>query len=268
MKKFGTFAAALAALLVIAACNTVTTTQPTEIDPIPAGVARLVINPGSVVDGRPGVDHYFTIEAEGIETGVDIVHFAWSFTEGQAGQRIAKVTNGKASIRIEQRYGEEGIYALMANVSKPKPRNTFEVLAASRAVIRIGAAEEREQELLTCDDWQSANSGGRGGTEDRWDISSVPAGAVFDIRYQMYQIPDMLLVEYPQGVIVHNTGWRGDSRYNDHPNHIGGVEGPGRGQVDAVITKVDGQDAFNVVVFGPTRGTLWEYDVRCYVPEE
>lgn len=267
MKKFGVLAAIVAALLVVSACTTVTPTQPTDNDPIPAGVATLDIKPGSVVDGRVNVDYYFILEAANIESGVRAVQFSWVFVNGESGQLIAAVRNGKASIVVSQRYENEGVYGLIASVSKPLPKNEFDVIAADRAIIRIGTVVEREQEILTCDGWQSTNSGGQGGTIDTWNISSVPEGAVFDLTYNMYNIPDLLIVDYPIGYEVLNTGWRGAASYDGRAAYPGGVTSPGQGEVYGVFTK--GQDdVFLVTVLGPTSGTLWNYQVRCTVPVE
>ena len=96
-----------------------------------------------------------------------------------------------------------------------------------------GAAEEaRDFELNGCDTWSVASSGGAGTTTDIWDITdeNIPRGAVFDIRYDTFFIPDRIAVFYPGDTPVLDTGWRGASNYEGNPLYPGGISGPGVGE--------------------------------------
>lgn len=127
--------------------------------------------------------------------------------------------------------------------------------------------EQRSHTLAVCDTWSVANSGGVEGTIDIWDISVLPENVMLDVRYDMYQIPDQLLMEYPSGNLRLDTGWRGDSRYARHPNYPGGVTSPGQGEVLDVFRK-DGIDQFIVRVNARDNRTLWRYKVRCREPRQ
>ena len=116
-----------------------------------------------------------------------------------------------------------------------------------------------------CGDWMVAQSGGFGLTIDDWDISKVVDGAVIDFRFDALFIPDRFTIEY-DGEIVLETGWRGDASYDGDPLYPGGIEGPGAGQVDEVITKKPGVDELTVTVEGVDMGTLWLYWLRCRIP--
>lgn len=120
---------------------------------------------------------------------------------------------------------------------------------------------ERELELNICEHWSVSNSGGVEGTMDRWDISMLPEGALLDIRYDMKQIPDRIIMEYPVGRERLDTGWRGSVSY-ESPRYPGGIVGPGIGQELDVFRK-EGDNYFIVKVFGVDSNTIWEYQVRC-----
>lgn len=252
--------------MVLSACTRVATTEPTSGDPLPGGVTKLDISPGVLLNGKVGVAYEFTMEASGIPSGVPVVAFQYSFVDGSNGQRAVRVVDGKASFTVSQSYSSAGVYGLIASVAQPLPRNAFKVLAADRVIIAIETDPVREQELPTCGGWATANSGGYGGTIDIWNISNVPAGAVFDLRYNTYQIPDMFVVEY-DGVETYESGWRGLPRYDGDILYPGGVIGIGQGVAEAVFTKADA-DEFQVTVFGPDQRTLWEYGIRCRIPAE
>jgi len=121
--------------------------------------------------------------------------------------------------------------------------------------------EVRDKTLNTCDVWSAAQSGGSGTTVDNWNISTIPANATFDIKFDAESIPDEFTVEYA-GSIKIETGWRGSSSYNGDPLYPGGISGPGAGQADNIFTR-SSLDSFRVTVFGPENGTSWDYQVRC-----
>jgi len=125
----------------------------------------------------------------------------------------------------------------------------------------------REETLDECNVWKAAQSGGFGGTQDTWDISAMPVGTVFDLKYNAFSVPDRYVVEYPIGVRVHDTGWRGVQSYIDRNPQLypGGLSGPGQGQEDGVFVK--GQaNQFRVIVYGPEQGTAWNYEIRGNCP--
>lgn len=140
-----------------------------------------------------------------------------------------------------------------------------ELLNRFEQSISIGTYIERWHTLEICDTWSVANSGGHNGTVDFWDITILPSNAILDIRYNMYSIPDKLIIEYPQSIVVFNSGWRGSHSYAgaDFP---GGIIGPGIGQELSVFTK-DTHNEFIVSVTGGGAQTLWEYQVRCRVED-
>lgn len=120
--------------------------------------------------------------------------------------------------------------------------------------------------IRSCDSWIASRSGGYGVTVDNWDISNIAAGAIFDIKYNAYGIPDRFIVEYPESETVLNTGWRGNSSYEGNPSYPEGIEGPGRGEVDGIFVRGAVADSFKVTVEGPRNGTIWDYEIRCRVP--
>jgi hypothetical protein len=128
-------------------------------------------------------------------------------------------------------------------------------------------AGEVEKELDVCGTWSASQSGGFGVTVDTWDISEIPVGSSFDIRFDALNQPDKYVVEYPVGNQVYDSGWRGlQSVYNNASRYPEfqpeGVVGPGQGQEDDIFVK-GAQNSFRVVVTGPQAGTIWYYDIRC-----
>ncbi|RQD68616.1 MAG: hypothetical protein D5S00_08735 [Tindallia sp. MSAO_Bac2] len=127
--------------------------------------------------------------------------------------------------------------------------------------------EEREDIMERCNEWYESGSGGAGTTRTTYDISSLPVGTSFEMRFDAYNIPDRFIVEY-EGVEVYNSGWRGDSsRAADKPElYPGGVSGTGSGSVTGIFTKNESQ-SFTVTVIGPETGTAWQYALRANCPE-
>ncbi len=149
-------------------------------------------------------------------------------------------------------------------------------LAITKTVTATEVAEaeeipvtERETRILDeCDVWSAANSGGYLGTRDPWDISALPPGTVFDIRFNARSVPDKYVVQYPVGFTVLDTGWRGVQSYVDRNPHLypGGLSGPGQGQEDGIFVKGQ-EDTFVVIVYGPEEGTVWDYQIKANCPE-
>jgi hypothetical protein len=127
----------------------------------------------------------------------------------------------------------------------------------------IAVVEEREQALDICEVWSVSNAGGIGTTVDNWDISDIPEGAVFDLRFDAFNIPDKFIVSYA-GTEYLDTGWRGSSSYEGNPRYPGGIAGPGQGEVLDIFSKAS-TNSFEVTVIGVESGTAWEYQVRCRV---
>jgi len=131
-------------------------------------------------------------------------------------------------------------------------------------------AGEVDKELNVCGDWSASESGGFGVTVDTWDISEIPVGASFDIRFDALNQPDKYVVEYPVGTGVYDSGWRGRENIYNNANRYPefqpeGVVGPGQGQENAIFVK-GAQNTFRVIVSGPQAGTIWFYDIRCSIP--
>jgi hypothetical protein len=146
--------------------------------------------------------------------------------------------------------------------------DTFDHATQSQELILLILGDEvdsREQTLTACNQWSVANSGGYGTTIDTWNISQIPVGAIFDIKYDAYSVPDKFVVEYPIGTLAHDTGWRGSATYAGNPLYPGGIAGPGSGQQDGIFTR-GAASSFKVTIYGPDSGTLWQYSIRCRVP--
>jgi len=223
-------------------------------------VTTLSIDPPGLSGGAVDTAYCFTLTATGIPVGLSTVTFAWNFGDGRAnstGSRSEAVTNRNAGTVICHTYLSASAYGLVAAVN-----DGASTLADASVVVIIGAAQDREEELNICEVWKAAQSGGYGATVDNWDISAIPSGATFDIRFNAYQIPDKFMVEYPAGNIVLNTGWRGDSEYAGDPLYPGGIAGPGQGEVLDIFTKA-GINSFKVTVIGPHPLTAWDYEIRC-----
>lgn len=127
--------------------------------------------------------------------------------------------------------------------------------------------EKRDDVLDKCNTWKQAQSGGYLGTRDTWDISSMPSGSTFDIRFDALSVPDRYVVQYPPGSVVFDSGWRGSqSRLDQKPQlYPGGLSGPGKGEKMGLFTK-GSSSSMVVIVYGPEEGTRWHYEVRANCP--
>lgn len=210
--------------------------------------------------GEAGESYDFTFTATNLPSELDEIVFAWTLGTGApdaSGSEQVSVSGREATHQISYTYASEGMYSLVV-VAEDTDEN---VVAEANEAVTIGDPDERELELDICDTWKAAAQGGQGVTVDNWDISQLPTGAEFDIRFDAYSIPDKYVVEY-DGDVVYDSGWRGSPNYDGDPMYPGGVTSPGSGQEDGIFTKVSGVDTFTVTVFGPQSGTLWEYDIR------
>ncbi len=222
---------------------------------------RLNIVP-SFLSGELENEYPFTMEATGLPSNVSQVTFLWNFGDGSdqaVGEQQAAVQGGRAGITVFHRFVSEGSFGVYAVVQA-----NGMTLADDTAMVAIGEVPEREYDLTICNSWQAAGSGGSAGTIDTWDITEIPKGAVFDLHFDAYSIPDMFLAEYPEGMLVLNTGWRGDTSYEGNPRYPGGISGPGQGAADGLFTKGK-NDVFTVRVIGGEPGTAWDYQVSCRI---
>ena len=220
----------------------------------------LNISPPGLSNGEVDVEYEFEFIATGLSDDMGNVVFNWSFGDGVAGvgQQSAPVSGGQASISRSYSYSQQGGYGLYVDVS-----HADVILAQLTVSVVIGEVDETEEELDICDQWSARLTGRQGVTVNTWDISQIPEGSVFDIRFDAYSIPDKYVVEY-EGNVVLDTGWRGSqSEYNRNPLlYPGGLSGPGFGRVYDFFRKRD-SNSFRVTVYGPDSGTRWEYNVRC-----
>ena len=200
--------------------------------------------------------------AKNIPSGTKKVTFDYNFGDGSAnatGSEEATVSGGKASIEISHSYSANSAYGLTVAVS-----DDTDTLATGYASVLIGTQSAGTDYTLTdLDEWVAADSGGYGITIDTWDISALPKGSKFDLRFDTQGIPDKYIIEYPDGTIVHDTGWRGNSSYNGSPLYPGGVVGGPEGEEDNIFVK-GSQTHFKVTIIGPDPGTAWDYSIRAH----
>lgn len=272
MKKIRLFLGASVAALVLAACGTgiAPLEEATDRDPNPDGVVSFEISPRTIMDGSVGEQYTFTMVARGIPANVRIVSFAWTITGATPSSASVAVRDGVATHSVNHTFGEAGTYALMASVAKPThptDASQGEVMAASRAIIAIDTDPVRELDLGSCEGWVPAKSGGAGVHMDIWDLSSVPDGALIDLKWDTIGIPDNIIVEYPVEEITFQTGFVGHAQYDGDPMYPGGVVGGPVGSQEGIFTKNSAVgDEFLVTVLGPNPRTVWNYEIRCRVP--
>ncbi len=224
--------------------------------------AVLSINPPSLNEAEIGVQYDFDISASGVQSSE--ILFGWSFGVGSegTGSEGVQVIDGMANININHTYATEGAFGLVVDI---RNIGDDEVVAESSLVVLVGEKVEREYDLDTCDTWKAVQTGGQGATIDLWDISTIPPGAIFDIYFDCYSIPDRILVQYLNSV-VEDTGWRGEDIYDGLEQFPGGVISPGYDSVNGIFNRLS-QDYFTVTVIGPHPGTLWGYQIRCRFDE-
>lgn len=230
-----------------------------------SGSPTITISPNTVTNGQIGKTYKFTVTAKNIPSGTKKVTFDYSFGDGSAnatGSEEATVSGGKASIEISHSYSANSAYGLTVAVS-----DDTDILATGYASVLIGTQSAGRNYTLTkadydADAWVAANSGGYGITVDKWDISALPKGCKFDLSFNAQSVPDKYIIEYPDGTIVLDTGWRGDSSYAG-PLYPGGIVGVGAGEEDDIFTK-GSQSYFKVTIIGPDPGTAWGYSMRAH----
>ena len=224
----------------------------------------VTVDPSTVTNGVVGQSYSFTVTADNIPSGVNQVTFSYNFGDGSAsgtGSQTATVSNHSASITISHAYSSSSAYGLTVAVSDGST-----TLATGYASVIIGQVNSgNDYDLTVLNSWIAANSGGYGITIDTWDISQLPAGCVFDFKFDTVGQPDKYIIEYPDGTIVVDTGWRGDSFYEGRPAYPGGIAGDIDDELDAIFTK-GSQQHFKITIIGGEPGTVWYYSIRARMP--
>lgn len=228
--------------------GTVTPTQPPHLD----------VDPASISNGQRDVPYTFKVTTLHLTSRSKNFSLQWNFGDGTTGSRNVSALKSPHEEQITHAYRNSGAYALTIQLQSPEG-------GGGKVVpVYIELSESNnDYNLNICNVWRAANRGGYGVTQDLWDISAIPNGAEFDISFDTYSIPDRIFVQYPPGVQVLDTGWRGDSSYQGDPKYPGGISGPGRGQFNGIFRKTANQNTFKVIVVGPDRNTAWDYSIRC-----
>lgn len=220
----------------------------------------LTINPASITNGTQNQSYTFTLNASGLPSNLSQVTFNWNFGDATTGNKAVSVSNGTATTTISHSYTASSAYGLVVTVS-----DGATTLATTHASVLIGTTNAgTDYDLTVLNQWQAANSGGYGITVDTWDISVLPTGCVFDLRFDAYSMPDKYIVEYPDGTIVYDSGWRGDSSYSGAA-YPGGVAGTGYGEKLTMFAK-GAQQHFKITIIGGEPGTAWEYSIKARNP--
>lgn len=225
--------------------------------------------------GEPGVEYSFTFVYEdpalvgasvALQAVGDEVIFRWTFGDGVGTGDAAVLVgeDGRALYEVSYSYANDGRYGLVLTVED----SNGELLAKKDFIVEIGEVRRLMVRTKPCHErWQGFEVGfGYGVTLYEWHISDWPTGSVIDFKYDAYNIPDKFIVEYPEGVVVVDTGWRGNSKYEGDPLFPGGIAGGGEGEVLEIATKLEGHDSLYFTVIGPNPDTEWEYWARCTPP--
>jgi len=222
---------------------------------------KVDVVPDGIDDGEVNVEYTFSVSVRFLREANFPLELDWTFGDGANGGTTVESGGSPFVTEIVHAYSEPGAYGLTVSV-RPNTGSS-----ASRSVhVFIGERTERDYDLNICDTWEAANSGGAGIYLDSWDISAIPEGAVFDIAFNTYCMPDKIVVRDPIGQDVLDTGWRGCAEYDGDPNYPGGIAGPGEGFVADIFQKHEGESNFQVIVVGGEPGTAWDYQVRCRIP--
>ena len=177
----------------------------------------------------------------------DVITYAWNFILKPAG---STATLSDATIVNPTFVADTiGTYKIQLTVNDGIENSVVDTVTIVASVIN-------DYELTVCDEWSVSKVGGAEGTQDRWDISSIPKGASFDFEFEAYSVPDKFRVEY-NGTAELQTGWRGSYTPDNDP-----LEGPGRFNQYGLFVK-DDSNTMSVIVTGAQLGTGWKYRVRC-----
>ncbi len=221
--------------------------------------------PNDVLNGNGLTNVKYTFEAIGV--GIpDNAIYQWTIN-GQVGKTFLKTTSTS--------FKNPGDYTVECSASwlqRAADGSSYEErIAAEPIVVSIKEEVEegtdiRQVEIDICGDWKELNSGGYGTTITNVDISKLPVGASFDMKFDAYSEPDKFIVEY-EGVIVYDSGWRGNqAEYEAKPGlYPGGLSGSGGGEKLSMFEK-NTEDTFVVTVIGPYSSTEWRYSIRANCP--
>ena len=225
---------------------------------------KIDITPFGLSNGVVGSPYSFTFVAKNLPASISTAKISWNFGDGSStatGMNTVSVSSGQASTTASHTYTVNGVYALTVSALDVSGKS----LAENATVVAIGGGGNATTIVLdACGTWMAAKQGGAGATVNNWDISTIPAGSLFDFKYDAQSIPDRFEVTY-MGVTKLSTGWRGSSSYDGDPLYPGGIQGPGAGESDRIFAKST-SNTFTVSVFGGGPGTIWDYDVRCGSP--
>lgn len=223
----------------------------------------LSITPNTIDNAVINFPYTFTFNAKGIPSTIKNVLFTWSFGEGHLGTGISTyvpVVNGEAIYSATHAYTSIGSFGIVADV---RDGSNNIILADDYASITVdGSIVVVYKELYNCANWISAQSGGQGIHVHVWDISAISPGAIFDLKYEMFDYPDRILIEYPLNYVILDTGWRGDFSYYGNLLYPGGIKGDGTGTELGLFERVS-YEYMKVIVIGPSLDTGWEYQIRC-----
>ncbi len=224
------------------------------------GGPSLAIDPPWLSNVQLSTGHDFSFDVDNVPEDVKSVEFTWSY--GAKGQYDGNSSNlqvemGRASTSIVQTFVADGPYRLEVDV---RDAGTQHILARSSSIVIVGPIVEHNHTLHSCDEWiEPAFGRGESVAVENWDISAVPDGAVFDIMYDTWDIPDDFLVEYPSGYGVVDLGWSGVWRdrggTNTAPNVFSKLTS-GTLRLTAVRPYSEGGNA----------DRLLEYKIRCRTP--
>lgn len=221
---------------------------------------EITIDPASITNGILNQTYTFTLNAVNLPANLNMVTFNWNFGDAETGSISETVSNGAATTTINHSYSTSSAFGMVVTIS-----DGATTLATAYASVLIGIATAgTDYDLTVLDQWIAANTGYYGITTDTWDISTLPAGCVFDLLFDAYSMPDKFIVEYPDGTVVYNSGWRGDSYYAG-PTYPGGIAGPGSGEQLAMFAKGT-QQSFKITIIGGEPGTSWEYSIKARMP--
>jgi len=236
----------------------------------------LTIDPPGMTNAQLNVKHPVSFTADDIPIGVNEVKLLiWSFEVG--GSSIygfdIPVTNGTIIRNFIQTYNANGAYGLIAQL---RDISTDTFLVQSSATVIAGPTKERKYTLQSCNaDWvtggedlanelNTSQEGDEGATIDNWNVTAVPHGSVFDVRYNAWSDPEKFLVEYPIGNEVLDIDWHRSSKYNFQSGNT----------VHRNIFSKLSQDTFRVTPIGESlenanevvKYEVLKYEVRCRIP--
>jgi hypothetical protein len=221
--------------------------------------------PQVIIDGGGVIDTNYTFEAVGTGGIPDTATFKWKIDGGETGSYDSTLTTSFNSV---------GDYTFECSASwsqRAADGSSYEErVAAEPIVVSINEAledvEERHDEINICGEWKASRSGGAGTTITNVDISQLPVGASFDLRFNAMSIPDKFIVEY-EGAVVFDSGWRGDQSYveSNPDKYPGGLSGSGAGTQTAMFEK-NSDNIFKVTVEGPLPNTAWDFALMANCP--